>query len=221
MDIKYNMPYVKKSQMHIVYTQIHTKSVHTQLQSVQKTTICYIFKDNKYNITMCPIKKRFSSSHYLTIWLSHSCTLSCCYQAGNTSSCMILLCETPQLIPILLKMHRLLHGGSNKRREGRQMPIPRIVRACHAVSGSPLLNGGAGKIFRPPILLPSPHRVPPGPPSPLVATSRKWLLSEFVQSQFGEVRKAVWQQSHHHRLFHEFCHCLHSAARVTVPLWFF
>ena len=36
MDIKYNMPYVKKSQMHIVYTQIHTKSVHTQLQSVSK-----------------------------------------------------------------------------------------------------------------------------------------------------------------------------------------
>ena len=70
MDIKYNMPYVKKSQMHIVYTQIHTKSVHTQLQSVQKTTICYIFKDNKYNITMCPIKIqvfKFSLFDYLSL----------------------------------------------------------------------------------------------------------------------------------------------------------
>ena len=56
--------------MHIVYTQIHTKSVHTQLQSVQKTTICYIFKDNKYNITMCPIKIqvfKFSLFDYLSL----------------------------------------------------------------------------------------------------------------------------------------------------------
>ena len=58
MDIKYNMPYVKKSQMYIVYTKIHNYKVF------QKTTVCYIFKDNKYNITMCPIKKRCSSSHY-------------------------------------------------------------------------------------------------------------------------------------------------------------
>ena len=56
--------------MHIVYTQIHTKSVHTQLQSVQKTTICYIFKDNKYNITMCPIEKKDFQVLIIIIYLS-------------------------------------------------------------------------------------------------------------------------------------------------------
>ena len=64
MDIKYNMPYVKKSQMYIVYTKIHNYKVF------QKTTICYIFKDNKYNITMCPIKIqvfKFSLFDYLSL----------------------------------------------------------------------------------------------------------------------------------------------------------
>ena len=75
MDIKYNMPYVKKSQMHIVYTQIvfvkHTQNRFIHNYKVfQKTTICYIFKDNKYNITMCPIKIqvfKFSLFDYLSL----------------------------------------------------------------------------------------------------------------------------------------------------------
>ena len=68
------------------------------------------------------------------------------------------------------------------------------------------------KIFEPPILF---------PPTPLIATSRKWLLGKFVQSQFGEVRKAVrCAVTPPRKLFSEFCHCPHTTVTATVHFWY-